>query len=262
MEFIPTSGQRTQIEMSCSDCAAGQEYKGSPQGKTQNLGGVSCYVGTPTGKYDHKKALILLTDMFGLTLSNNLLLVDDFAKKGYLTVAPDYLNGDAAPPYAMNNRNFNVKAWVQNHMPDVTRPPVDKVVKALQGQGVTSFAVSGYCFGGRYAIDLAIDQVVDVVVVSHPSQVVIPDAFETIAQKAKAPLLLEMGDQDTEVSVEKQEGIDAILGDGKYAPGYKRECWPGCSHGFAVRADVLIPQQLEGKEGSFNSSVAWLEKYF
>lgn len=184
--------------MSCSDCAAGQEYKGSPQGKTEKIGGVSCYVGTPTGHYDHKKVLLLLTDMFGLTLPNNLLLVDDFTKQGYRTIAPDYLNGDAAPPYAMNNPNFKVKDWVQNHMPDVTRPPLDDVIQALKRQGVTSFAVTGYCFGGRYAIDLAIDGIVDVIIVSHPSQVVVPTTFETFAQKASAPLLLELGDKDTD----------------------------------------------------------------
>ncbi|KAI6156132.1 alpha/beta-hydrolase [Pisolithus thermaeus] len=217
--------------MSCSDCVAGQEYKGSPQGKTQNLGSESCYVGTPTGKYDHKKALILLTDIFGLTLMNNPLLVDDFAKQGY------------------------------RYEPEVTRGFINDVV-ALKGQGVTSFAVTGYCFGGRYAIDLAIDQVVDVVIASHPSQVKTPETFEDFARSAEAPLLLEMGDQDREVDVKKQGEIDDILGDGKYAPGYKRECWPGCGHGFAVRADILDPQQFEGKEGSFKSSVAWLEKYF
>lgn len=51
-------------------------YEGSPQErKTQNLGGVSCYVVTPAGKYDHEKALILLTDIFSLTLTNNLVRV-------------------------------------------------------------------------------------------------------------------------------------------------------------------------------------------
>lgn len=28
---------------------------------------------------------------------------------------------------------------------------------------------------------------------------------------------------------------DAVMGDGKYAPGYKRDWWASCSHGFAVR---------------------------
>ncbi|KIN93181.1 hypothetical protein M404DRAFT_1009143 [Pisolithus tinctorius Marx 270] len=250
------------VEMSCSDCVAGKQYLGSPQGKTEILGGVSCYVGTPTGEYDRTKALILLTDIFGVKFSNNLLLVDDFAKKGYWTIAPDYLHGDPAPPYAFNNPKFNVQAWTQNHTPEATRPPIDKVIQALKDQGVTSLAVTGYCFGGRYAIDLACDQVVDVIVVAHPSQVVVPTTFETFAQKAKAPFLLEMGNEDNEISVPQQEEIDTILGGGKYAPGYKRDCWPGCPHGFAVRGDMLEPQQFAGKEGSFINSIAWLQLYF
>lgn len=248
--------------MSCSHCVVGKQYLGSPQGKTEVLGGVPCYVGTPTVEYDQKKALILLTDIFGVTFSNNKLLVDDFARKGYRTIAPDYLNGDPAPPYAWNNTEFNVVAWTQNHTPEVTRPLIDKVIQALKDQGVTSFAMTGYCFGGLYAIDLACDQIVDVLIVAHPSQVVVPTTFETLAQKGKAPFLLEMGNEDVEIPVPQQEEIDGILGGGKYAPGYKRDCWPGCPHGFAVRGDMLNAEQFAGKAGSFINSIAWLELYF
>lgn len=73
-----------------------------------------------------------MTDIFGVTFSNNKLLVDDFARKGYRTIAPDYLNGDPAPPYAWNNTEFNVVAWTQNHTPEVTRPLIDKVIQALK----------------------------------------------------------------------------------------------------------------------------------
>ncbi|KAI5987526.1 dienelactone hydrolase family-domain-containing protein [Pisolithus albus] len=224
------------------------------KGKTEALGGVPCYVGTPTAEYDQKKALILLTDIFGVTFPNNKLLVDDFAGKGYRTIAPDYLNGDPAPPYAWNNTEFNVGAWTRNHTPEVTRPLINKVIQALKDEGVTSFAVTGYCL---YAIDLACDQIVDVLIVAHPSQVVVPTTFQ-----GKAPFLFEMGNEDVEIPVPQQEEIDGILGGGKYAPGYKRDCWPGCPHGFAVRGDMLNAEQFAGKAGSFNNSIAWLELYF
>ncbi|KAI6163537.1 dienelactone hydrolase [Pisolithus thermaeus] len=248
--------------MSCSHCVIGKEYLGSPEGKIHSIGGVPCYVGTPTIEYDRKKALILLTDIFGVTFSNNKLLVDDFARKGYLTIAPDYLLGDPAPPYAWNNSKFNVYAWTQNHLSDVTRPPIDKVIQALRDGGVTSFAVTGYCFGGHYAIDLAIDQVVDVLIVAHPKQVDVPATFQALAEKGEAPFLLELGSEDTELSACDQEVIDGILGDGKYAPGYKRKVWDGCPHGFAVRGDMLDEQQFAGKAGSFEDSIAWLKQYF
>ena len=36
-----------------------------------------------------------------------------------------------------------------------------------------------------------------------------------------------------------QEQADAILGGGKFAPGYERTYWPGVTHGFAVRGDLV-----------------------
>ncbi|KAF8836962.1 alpha beta-hydrolase [Paxillus ammoniavirescens] len=247
--------------MSCSSCVAGTEYKGTPQGVIETIGGVTCYVTTPKIDYDKDKVLLLLTDMFGINLSNNKLLVDDFAKCGYKTVAPDYLNGDAAPPYAMNNPAFNVKEWVQRHLPPVTRPPIDKVIAALKEQGVKNFAVSGYCFGGKYALDIGLENIVDVVVLAHPSQTKVDD-FTKYRDASKAPLCLEIGDQDVELALKDQEEVDELFSDGKFTPGYKRDCFPKMAHGFAVRGDMLDPEQLAGKEGAFLNAVGWLQQYF
>ena len=38
---------------------------------------------------------------------------------------------------------------------------------------------------------------------------------------------------------EAQAIADEILGGGKYAPGYVRTYWEGCTHGFAVRGDLV-----------------------
>ena len=48
---------------------------------------------------------------------------------------------------------------------------------------------------------------------------------------------------------------DEILGGGKFAPGYKREYFDSCPHGFAVRGDLSDPKVKAGKEGSFKASV-------
>ena len=42
-------------------------------------------------------------------------------------------------------------AWLGKHGSDVTRPPLDAVIAALKEQGITSFAATGYCFGGVYS---------------------------------------------------------------------------------------------------------------
>jgi hypothetical protein len=52
-----------------------------------------------------------------------------------------------------------------------------------------------------------------------------------------------------------------MLGDDKFAPGYKREYFPKCTHGFAVRGDLSIPEVKAGKEGAFKAAVEWFIKY-
>lgn len=56
---------------------------------------------------------------------------------------------------------------------------------------------------------------------------------------AKAPLLINSCEVDRSFPREAQEAADAILGGGKFAPGYVRTYWEGCEHGFAVRGDIV-----------------------
>jgi hypothetical protein len=56
---------------------------------------------------------------------------------------------------------------------------------------------------------------------------------------------------------EAQAKADEILGGGKFKPGYKREYWEGCTHGFGVRGDLSNPKVKAGKEGAFNAAVKW-----
>jgi hypothetical protein len=66
---------------------------------------------------------------------------------------------------------------------------------------------------------------------------------------------------DAQFPHEAQAQADALLGDGKFVPGYRREYFEGCKHGFAVRGDLSDPKAKAGKEGSFKASVEWFIKY-
>ena len=59
------------------------------------------------------------------------------------------------------------------------------------------------------------------------------------AEKAKAPLLINSCETDQQFPLEAQAKADEILGGGKFAPGYERTYWDGCTHGFAVRGDMV-----------------------
>jgi hypothetical protein len=49
----------------------GYSHAGTPSGKIEIIGGTPVYVALPTGDYDTTKALLFLTDVFGLELENN-----------------------------------------------------------------------------------------------------------------------------------------------------------------------------------------------
>jgi hypothetical protein len=75
------------------------------------------------------------------------------------------------------------------------------------------------------------------------------------------PILINSCEVDQMFPVEKQQGADAVLGGDQYAPGYTREHWVGCTHGFANRGDISIPQVKAGKEGAFKAAVAFFKKH-
>ncbi|KAF9499634.1 dienelactone hydrolase endo-1,3,1,4-beta-D-glucanase [Pleurotus eryngii] len=246
----------------CENCVKGVRHEGTPEGKWETLGGVETYVATPTVDYPKNKVILFLTDIFGPSLPNSQLLADDFARNGFKVVIPDILNGDSAPPDALSgNTSFSLQDWFANHTPAHTRPTVDKVVAALKEQGVTDIAAAGYCFGARAAFDLAFDGLVKVVVVSHPSLLQIPDDLEKYLKVSKAPLLINSCTDDPLFPHPSQEKADEVLGGGKFAPGYKREYFEGCAHGFTIRGDLSDPKVVAGREGAFKASVEWLIKY-
>ncbi|KAF9010425.1 alpha/beta-hydrolase, partial [Hymenopellis radicata] len=220
---------------------------------------VECYVATPEGDYPKNKVILFLPDVFGIPLPNNPLLVDDFAKNGFKTILPDYLNGDPVPAAELEAGTFDIQKWFASHGQDATRPVLDKVIAALKDTGVTDFGATGYCFGGRYVFDLAFDNAIKVGVASHPSLLKFPDDFEKYVATSKTPLLINSCTTDSMFPKEIHEKTDVIFA--KFEPGYRREYFDGCTHGFAVRGDLSDPKVKAGKEGAFVAAVEWFLKY-
>jgi len=154
-----------------------------------------------------------------------------------------------------------LRAWFPKHQSEQVRKPLDAVIAALKADGVTRFGATGYCFGARYVFDLAFEDVIYVAVIAHPSLLKIPDDLEKYRTTAKAPLLINSCTMDNQFPPEAQVIADEILGGGKFAPGYVREDWEGCAHGFAVRGDISDPKVKAGKEGAFEKSVAFIKSH-
>jgi len=242
----------------CDACISGVRHEGTPTGKVEEINGVKTYVALPETDYPKNKAILFLPDIFGLELPNAQLLADDFAINGFQVYLPDYLNGDPVPADFLGGK-FDLNAWFPNHGQDKTRPTLDKVIAGLKARGITEFGATGYCFGARYVFDLAFEGAIKAAVVSHPSLLQVED-LEKYA-KTNVPLLINSCEVDEQYPAEKQAKGDEILGDGKFAPGYLRTYWPGCTHGFVVRGDVSDPKVKAGREGAFKATVEWFIKY-
>jgi len=249
----------------CDACFQGVRHEGEPEGKYETIGGVACYVATPKDDYAKDKAVLFLTDVFGIELVNNRLLTDDFARNGFKTVCVDLFAGSPMPEAAITGGlgvpGFSKEEWMKKNDPSLTLHYVEKVIAALKAEGVTKFGTTGYCYGARAAFDLAFKGLTHVTVVAHPSRIQYPADLKKYVDEAKAPLLINSCEVDRVFPAEAQAQADEILGGGKFAPGYKRTYWDGCTHGYAVRGDMSDPKVKAGKEGAFKESVEFFKQY-
>ncbi|EIM81993.1 chlorocatechol-degradation protein [Stereum hirsutum FP-91666 SS1] len=242
----------------CKHCIEGVVHEGETTGTIETIGGVRTYIATPSQDFPKDKAVLILTDVFGLELNNNRLLADAYAKNGFKVFMPDLFDGDSVAADALNpGSNFDLMEWFGRHGPQIITPIIDNVIAAANEQGFKIFAGVGYCFGARYVFNLAFENKISVSVTAHPTMIQVED-LQKYLEVSKAPLLINSCTTDPQFPPEKIEAADRILGGGKFAPGYERVHWEGCTHGFAVRGDISDPKIKASKEGCFKKCVEFL----
>lgn len=188
----------------------------------------------------------------------------------------------------ISNWQASFQDWFKTHGKGRTSPSLDKVINGLKEHGITTFAAVGYCFGGvlhlggnhcsvvcsypseaRSCVDLALENMVKSISLTHLSLMQVPADFDVLIAQSKASLHINSCEVDQQFPAEVQAKADEYFGNGKYAPGYKRDYWPGCTHGFAVyyvccqRLYILLepmclqsdPKVKAGKEGAFKETV-------
>lgn len=225
-------------------------HTGDPVGKEIVHNNVTLYVtGEPSDK-----AVLYLTDVYGIQLLENRLLADSFGRAGYLVVAPDLFNGTPSTLDLNEMSASQREAFLAAATPEETDALIGVAVDYLRNvAGVARIAATGYCFGGRYAFRwLAPENGLAVGFAAHPSN--LQDA-EISAIKGAAAVAA--ADGDTMMPPERRSAIEALLLNTTQA--YTLSLYGSVSHGFGVRANISDPRQKFGKEQAFFQAVRWFD---
>lgn len=110
---------------------------------------VDTYIATPKDNKKPEKAIVFLTDVFGI-FNNSQLLADEFAANGYLTVIPDLFGGDAIKIGDMEAGKVDLPSWIAKHQTEHVDPIVEASIKYVKEElGIKKVGAVGYCFGGK-----------------------------------------------------------------------------------------------------------------
>ncbi|BCS01524.1 dienelactone hydrolase family protein [Aspergillus luchuensis] len=235
-------------------CAQGFKHEGTPVGEVKKINNIDTYIVYPKDNKTPEKAVLFLSDIFGL-FNNAKLLADEFANNGYLCVLPDLFSGDAVDPVAMESGKFDIGAWFPNHQPANVDPIVESTIKYIKGDlGVKRIGAVGYCFGAKYVCRFMKDGQVDVGFNAHPSFV----THEELGA-IQGPLSIAAAQIDNIFTTQlRHESEETLIKTGK---PWQINLYSGVSHGFAVRADLSVPHFKWSKEQAFCQAVNWFKQY-
>ncbi|KAI0699128.1 dienelactone hydrolase endo-1-3,1,4-beta-D-glucanase [Cytidiella melzeri] len=268
---------------SCPQCTQGFVLDGEPQG-TIMVDGAYFHAAPPTETTDTtspSRAVVLLTDIFGLPLKNSKLIADALSKQlGCDVWVPDVFAGH--PPVAeaeleplMPQRPGEKMTWTNRLRfvllalprifrfiavrPAVVDPRVVAFTKKLREEKkYAKIGAVGYCFGGSICIRTGSLGIFDSLVIAHPGGCTL-DQIKAI----NIPSAWVMAEEDMAFSKELRHQAEASFAARKDKPeyvDYEFKDYKGTVHGFAARPNLSIPGVAEAFKGSVEQTVAWFKK--
>ncbi|PGH13602.1 hypothetical protein AJ79_03595 [Helicocarpus griseus UAMH5409] len=232
-------------------CLMGFKHEGTPKGEMKKIGNISTYFTDRSDAKNTDKAIIYLSDIFGIS-HNGKLLADKFAEQGYFTVYPDLLHGDhVASPEDYHSGKVDMVDWTSRHGPETVDPIIQSTIDYLRNTVcIQKIAAVGYCFGGKYVARFLMDGKIDSGYTAHPSFI----TEEELAAIQK-PLSIVAAEDDTIFPREKRIESESILV--KTKQRFQINLISGVQHGFAVRADLSAPGSRFAMEAAFVQAVMW-----
>ncbi|CAO2201107.1 unnamed protein product [Urochloa humidicola] len=208
-------------------------------------GGFRAYV---TGDRSSSRAIVLGSDVFGFEAPLFRKIADKVADAGFFVVAPDFFNGD----YLVSIDNLT--EWFKSHSPVKAVKDAKPLFDALKKEG-KSIGVGGYCWGGKFGVEMAKTNDVKVISISHP-YIVTADDMKVV----KCPIEILGGQYDSSTPPKLVKQFVNVLRQRTEIP-YFAKVFPGVSHGFACRYNTSDPFAIKTAEQALTLMIDWFDKY-
>ncbi|KAJ6595711.1 dienelactone hydrolase endo-1,3,1,4-beta-D-glucanase [Mycena vulgaris] len=264
--------------MSCPDCISGALLPGEPTGSFDIHGSYYASAPATASEAQNKRAIILLTDGFGLPLTNCKIIADKLAARLACDVwVPDIFAGKPMMPVdtmipSRAGEKISFFRWVQFYWALIFRIPyviasrpsvVDTRLSAFfqalrERKKYEKLGAVGYCFGGATAVRLGATDVIQSAVVCHPAP------FSTDQLKTtKVPTSWVFAEDDMFFKPEKRLEVEAVFSERKGKDtfiDYECKDYKGTTHGFASRPDLKYPEIKAAFEKALDQTVEWFNK--
>lgn len=261
--------------MSCEQCTQGSVMNSEPTGKM--VGNAYLHESSSGSK---TRAVVLLTDIFGLPLVNCKIIADEISTRLDCDVwIPDLFNGkplltpeELLPivPVKAGERMswWNALRFRLGILPRIHRlfairaavvdPRIDAFIKKVKEDHKYEFiGAVGYCFGGAAAVRLGSKSLVDGLVVCHPGPITV-DEIRAIT----APVSWVCAEDDFTFPTSQRKQMEAIFegreGENTWVE-WRMEVYEGTAHGFATRPELTDPVIAEAYQGALEQTVRWFQ---
>ncbi|KAK2459314.1 hypothetical protein APHAL10511_008669 [Amanita phalloides] len=262
--------------MSCPNCVIGGLLPGEPTGITSFQ---NAYLAAAPSESPSKRAVLLLTDIFGLAYNNPKIIADKLAKDINCDVwVPDYFNGEpiikpesmaAAPPTGVK---ASWQTWLNfillliprlfvyyRNRPTVVYTRLKEFIHALKREKeYDTIGAVGYCYGGSQAVLIASSGLVNSIVVCHPGSLTVEQI-----KAINIPASWVLAEEDFLFPEAIRDQAEAIFASRKAKSeyvDYEFVIYKGTTHGFAGRPDLSHPMVKEAYENAFKQTVDWFRR--